>query len=95
MTTEQAAPRDQPWAVAQQQFDLAAEHLKLDPGLRTVLREPRRALTVHFPVKMDDGTVRSSPATASSTTWAAARPRAVSATTRTSRSTRSRPSRCG
>ena len=46
------------WAVAQQQFDLAAEKLGLDPGLRKVLREPRRELTVHFPVKMDDGTVR-------------------------------------
>ena len=46
------------WAVAQQQFDLAADKLGLDPGLRKVLREPRRELTVHFPVKMDDGTVR-------------------------------------
>ena len=44
--------------MAQQQFDLAAEKLGLDPGLRQVLREPRRELTVHFPVKMDDGTVR-------------------------------------
>ncbi len=58
MTTEQIAETINPWAVAQQQFDLAAEHLKLDPGLRQVLREPRRALTVTFPVKMDDGTVR-------------------------------------
>lgn len=31
-----------PWAVAQQQFDLVAEKLNLDPGLRRVLREPRR-----------------------------------------------------
>ena len=58
MTTEQAAATINPWAVAQQQFDLAAEHLKLDPGIRAVLREPRRALTVTFPVKMDDGTIR-------------------------------------
>jgi glutamate dehydrogenase (NAD(P)+) len=58
MTTEQIAATINPWAVAQQQFDLAAEHLDLDPGLRQVLREPRRALTVTFPVKMDDGTVR-------------------------------------
>ena len=47
-----------PWQVAQQQFDLAAERLNLDPGLRRVLREPRRELTVHFPVKMDDGSVQ-------------------------------------
>ena len=58
MTTEQIAVTINPWAVAQQQFDLAAEHLNLDPGVRQVLREPRRALTVTFPVKMDDGTVR-------------------------------------
>jgi len=58
MTTEQIAATINPWAVAQQQFDLAAEHLNLDPGTRQVLREPRRALTVTFPVKMDDGIVR-------------------------------------
>ncbi|HET7181630.1 MAG TPA: Glu/Leu/Phe/Val dehydrogenase, partial [Candidatus Limnocylindrales bacterium] len=64
MTTEKAAdkpaaaPHINPWQVAQQQFDLAAEHLNLDEGMRRVLREPRRELTVHFPVKMDDGSVR-------------------------------------
>jgi glutamate dehydrogenase (NAD(P)+) len=58
MTTEQIAATINPWAVAQQQFDLAAAHLNLDPGQRQVLREPRRALIVTFPVKMDDGTVR-------------------------------------
>ena len=57
MTTEQAV-RINAWEVAQRQFDMAAERLNLDPGLRAILREPRRALTVHFPVKMDDGTVR-------------------------------------
>jgi glutamate dehydrogenase (NAD(P)+) len=58
MTTEQVATAINPWQVAQQQFDLAAERLNLDPGLRRVLREPRRELTVHFPVKMDDGSVQ-------------------------------------
>ena len=59
MTTEQAASAViNPWAVAQQQFDLAADRLNLDPGLRRVLREPRRELIVHFPVKMDDGAVQ-------------------------------------
>jgi glutamate dehydrogenase (NAD(P)+) len=58
MTTEQVAARINPWHVAQQQFDLAADRLNLDPGLRRVLREPRRELTVHFPVKMDDGRVQ-------------------------------------
>jgi glutamate dehydrogenase (NAD(P)+) len=58
MTTERAAPAINPWHVAQRQFDIAADKLNLDPGLRQVLREPRRELHVHFPVKMDDGTVR-------------------------------------
>jgi glutamate dehydrogenase (NAD(P)+) len=57
MTTEPAAPVINPWQVAQQQFDLAADRLGLDPALRRILRETRRELTVHFPVKMDDGTV--------------------------------------
>jgi glutamate dehydrogenase (NAD(P)+) len=46
------------WAVAQAQFDAAAEQLDLDPGLRRVLRVPKRELTVNFPVTMDDGNVR-------------------------------------
>jgi glutamate dehydrogenase (NAD(P)+) len=58
MTIEHIAASINPWQVAQQQFDLAAERLNLDPGLRRVLREPRRELTVHFPVKMDDGSVQ-------------------------------------
>jgi glutamate dehydrogenase (NAD(P)+) len=58
MTTEHVAAAINPWAVAQQQFDLAAERLNLDPGLRQVLREPRREFTCHFPVHMDDGSVQ-------------------------------------
>ncbi len=58
MTIEQTAASINPWHVAQQQFDLAADRLKLDAGLRRVLREPRRELTVHFPVHMDDGSVQ-------------------------------------
>jgi glutamate dehydrogenase (NAD(P)+) len=57
MTTEQAPAHINAWEVAQSQFDLAAERLDLDPGLRKVLREPRREFTVHFPVHMDDGSV--------------------------------------
>ena len=58
MTTEHVAAQINPWEVAQRQFDLAAERLDLDQGLRRVLREPRRELTVHFPVHMDDGSVQ-------------------------------------
>ena len=57
MATQQIAPAINAWDVAQRQFDLAAELLHLSPGLRRVLREPKRELTVHFPVKMDDGSV--------------------------------------
>jgi len=46
------------WRNAQHQFDIAADRLQLDPGVRAVLREPARELTVHFPVQMDDGSVR-------------------------------------
>jgi glutamate dehydrogenase (NAD(P)+) len=41
--------------IAQQQFDDAAEALGLDDALRSVLREVKRELVVHFPVEMDDG----------------------------------------
>ena len=58
MATEQIAVAINAWDVAQRQFDLAAERLNLSPGLRKVLRVPKRELTVHFPVKMDDGSVQ-------------------------------------
>jgi glutamate dehydrogenase (NAD(P)+) len=57
MTTEHVAAQINAWEVAQRQFDLAADRLNIDPGMRLVLREPRREFTVHFPVHMDDGTV--------------------------------------
>src|SRR5262245_45398794 len=46
------------WAVAQAQFDHAAEKLELDDGMRRVLRVPQRELTVNFPVTMDNGDVQ-------------------------------------
>ena len=42
------------YAIAQEQFDRAADVLDLDDGIRKVLREVKRELTVHFPVLMDD-----------------------------------------
>ena len=56
-STNQVAEKPNIWAVAQEQFDAAAEQLDLDPGLRRVLRVPQRELCVHFPVTMDDGHV--------------------------------------
>jgi glutamate dehydrogenase (NAD(P)+) len=57
MDTEQLAPED-PYRIAQQQFDAAAERLGLDTGMRDILRTVNRELTVNFPVFMDDGSLR-------------------------------------
>src|SRR5512138_3343013 len=48
---------ENPYLNAQRQFDIAAEMLNLDSGLRKILRAPQRELTVNFPVKMDDGRI--------------------------------------
>ncbi len=47
-----------PWDSALRQLDDAARTMQLDPGVLEVLRNPRRALEVAVPVRMDDGTVR-------------------------------------
>jgi len=47
-----------PWEVAIEQFDTAADKLHLDPNMRGILRECQRELTVHFPVRMQDGAVK-------------------------------------
>src|ERR1700752_1732651 len=54
------APREDlnPFRIAQIQFDMAAELLKLDPGLRQILRTPKRILEVSLPTKMDNGQVK-------------------------------------
>lgn len=44
-----------PFEVAQRQFDIAADALKLEDGIRLKLRVPRRALIVSVPFEMDDG----------------------------------------
>jgi glutamate dehydrogenase (NAD(P)+) len=44
--------------ISQIQFDIAAEYLKLDPGLRQVLRTPKRVMEVSVPTKMDNGQVK-------------------------------------
>src|SRR5512134_2685858 len=64
MTTEQASTPavsshdENPFDVARKQFSIAADRLQLDPGIREVLSSCQRELTVHFPVKMDDGSLR-------------------------------------
>jgi glutamate dehydrogenase/leucine dehydrogenase len=54
------APREDlnPHKIAQIQFDIAAEYLKLDAGLRQILRTPKRVLEVSIPTKMDNAQVK-------------------------------------
>jgi glutamate dehydrogenase (NAD(P)+) len=54
------APREDlnPYRISQIQFDIAAEYLKLDQGLRQILRTPKRVLEVSVPTKMDNGQIK-------------------------------------
>ena len=54
------APREDlnPYRISQIQFDIAAEYLKLDPGMRQILRTPKRVLEVSIPTKMDNGQIK-------------------------------------
>src|SRR5437870_7854142 len=54
------APREDlnPFRIAQIQFDMAAEFLKIDTGLRQILRTPKRVMEVSIPVKLDNGQVK-------------------------------------
>jgi glutamate dehydrogenase/leucine dehydrogenase len=47
-----------PYQIAIQQFNRAAERLKLNADLAEILRNPKRQLIVSIPVRMDDGSVR-------------------------------------
>src|ERR1044072_4776356 len=44
-----------PYEVAVEQFNQAADKLNLDEGMRQILSHPKREFTVHFPVRTDDG----------------------------------------
>ncbi len=50
--------RPNPFAVAVAQFEVAADRLNLSEDMRSILRQTKRELTVNFPVRMDDGSVR-------------------------------------
>jgi glutamate dehydrogenase (NAD(P)+) len=43
------------YQIALEQFDRAADRLKLDAGLAEILRHPKRQLSVSIPIRMDDG----------------------------------------
>jgi glutamate dehydrogenase (NAD(P)+) len=52
-----AAPREElnPFEIAKQQFDRAADFLELEESMRNVLRSAKRQLIVSIPVRMDGG----------------------------------------
>jgi glutamate dehydrogenase (NAD(P)+) len=47
-----------PYHMAVQQFEAAAEKLHLSEDMREVLRQPKRELTVNFPVRLDSGRIK-------------------------------------
>ncbi len=47
-----------PYHMAVQQFELAAEKLNLSEDMREILRQPKRELIVHFPVRLDNGHIK-------------------------------------
>ena len=47
-----------PFETARKQIDIVADLLGLNGGLRDILKSPKRELTVNFPVRMDDGSLR-------------------------------------
>ena len=54
----QVETRASAYDTAQRRFDAAADVIGISDDSRRVLREVQRELTVHFPVRMDDGSVR-------------------------------------
>jgi len=55
MEKKAATATRNPFEVAQRQFDIAADALQLEEGIRIKLRVPRRCLIVSVPFEMDDG----------------------------------------
>jgi glutamate dehydrogenase (NAD(P)+) len=47
-----------PYEMAVQQFEEAADKLNLSEDMREILRQPKRELTVHFPVRLDNGRIK-------------------------------------
>jgi len=47
-----------PFEIAQRQVDIVKPYLDVDPGILEKFKTTRRELTVHFPVKMDDGSIK-------------------------------------
>lgn len=59
MATKQAFQEElNPYQIAKQQFNRAADYLELDASIRRVLENAKRQLIVSIPVKMDGGDVQ-------------------------------------
>lgn len=58
MTGSSTASAINPYQTAVQQLDEASKLIKLDDGMRQVLANPKRVLTVSLPVKMDNNEVK-------------------------------------
>jgi len=59
MATQKAFKEElNPFEIAKQQFNRAADYLELDASMRHVLESPKRQLIVSIPVKMDGGDVQ-------------------------------------
>ena len=56
--TPTAATKPNPYQVAQQQFEKAADFMDLPGYLRQILSQPKNELIVNFPVKLDNGEYR-------------------------------------
>src|SRR5918911_442045 len=57
VANEAAQEELNPFKIAKQQFDIAADYLELDESTRSVLKNAKRQLIVSIPVKMDNGHV--------------------------------------
>ena len=53
-----ASEKINPFENMKKQVDIVGKKLGLNPGIVEVLKNPKRELTVNFPVRMDDGSIR-------------------------------------
>ena len=56
-TAIKAEKRQGMYKVVMDQFEHAADVMGLDPGVRKILGTTNSEIVVHFPVKLDDGTI--------------------------------------
>jgi glutamate dehydrogenase/leucine dehydrogenase len=55
---EESIKQENPYDVALENFDIAADALELEDDLREMIKYPERVLTVTLPVRMDNGHIR-------------------------------------